>query len=101
MLVLLVYIHVKPEHVDEFRAATLENARGSRLEPGIARFDVIQEAEDPTRFALIEAYRSRDAQAQHRETPHYQAWAAAVTPWLAEPRSRTMYLAVDPADGDW
>jgi quinol monooxygenase YgiN len=101
MFVLLVYVHVQPEHVEAFRQATLENARGSRREPGVARFDVIQETEDPTRFALVEAYRSRDAHRLHRETPHYQAWAAAVTPWLAEPRSRTTYLGVDPPDGDW
>jgi len=101
MFVLLVYIHVKPERVEAFRLATMENARGSRQEPGVARFDFFQETEDPTRFALVEVYRSREAQAQHRETPHYKAWAAAVADWLAETRARTTYINVDPADGDW
>jgi quinol monooxygenase YgiN len=101
MFVLLVYLHVKPEHLEDFRQATLENSRGSRQEPGVARFDVIQETEDPTRFVLVEAYRSRDGHAQHRETAHYQAWAAKVTDWLAEPRTRTTYSGVDPSDAEW
>jgi quinol monooxygenase YgiN len=101
MFVLLVYVHVKPEHVEAFRLATIENARASRLEPGVARFDFLQETEDPTRFTLVEVYRSRDGHAQHRETPHYKAWAAAAAEWLAEPRTRTTYLNVDPAGGDW
>jgi quinol monooxygenase YgiN len=101
MFVLLVYAHVKPEHLDEFRQATLENARSSRKEPGVARFDVIQETEDPTRFALVEAYRSREGLARHREAAHYQAWAAKVAGWLAEPRSRTTYDGVDPSDAEW
>jgi quinol monooxygenase YgiN len=101
MFVLLVYVHVQPEHLEAFRQATIENARNSRLEPGIARFDFLQETEDPTRFALVEVYRSRDGHAQHRETPHYKAWAAAVTGWLAEPRTRTAYLGVDPAGENW
>jgi quinol monooxygenase YgiN len=101
MFVLLVYAHVKPEHIDEFREATLHNARNSRQEPGVARFDLIQETDDPTRFALVEVYRSRDGHARHRETAHYQAWAAKVTDWLADPRTRTTYLSVDPPDAEW
>ena len=101
MFVLLVYVHVKPEHLEAFRLATVENARASRLEPGVARFDFLQETDDPTRFALVEVYRGRDGHAQHRETPHYKAWAAAAAEWLAEPRTRTAYYSVDPADGDW
>jgi quinol monooxygenase YgiN len=101
MFVLLVYVHVKPEHLEAFRLATIENARGSRLEPGVARFDFLQETDDPTRLTLVEVYRSRGGHAQHRETPHYKAWAAAAAGWLAEPRTRTAYYSVDPADGDW
>jgi quinol monooxygenase YgiN len=101
MFVLLVYAHVKPEHVEDFRQATIENARSSRREPGVARFDVIQETEDPTRFTLVEAYRGREGHARHRETAHYQAWAAQVTGWLIEPRTRTTYAGVDPFDAEW
>jgi quinol monooxygenase YgiN len=101
MFVLLVYVHVKPEHLEAFRLATLENARGSRQEPGVARFDVIQETDDPTRFTLVEVYRGRDGHAQHRETAHYKDWAGKVSDWLAEPRKRTTYLSVDPPDAEW
>lgn len=101
MFVLLVYAHVKPEHVEAFRLATLANARGSRQEPGVARFDILQETEDPTRFTLVEVYGGRGGHAQHRETPHYKEWAAKVTGWLAEPRTRTTYLSVDPPDEEW
>ncbi len=101
MFVLLVYAHVKPDSVEPFRLATLENARNSRLEPGVARFDFIQETDDPTRFTLIEVYRNRDGHARHRETPHYNAWAAAVADMFAEPRTRTTYQSVDPPDAEW
>jgi autoinducer 2-degrading protein len=101
MFVLLVYAHVKPESVEPFRKATLENARNSRLEPGVARFDVIQETEDPTRFTLIEIYRNRNGHAQHRETPHYNAWAAVVADMFVEPRTRTTYQSIDPPDTEW
>ncbi len=103
MLVLFVYLHVKPECVDAFRLATTENARASRLEPGVVRFDFLQETDDPTRFTLVEVYRGRDAHAQHRETPHYKKWAAAAAEgdWLAEPRTRSTCVNVDPADKDW
>jgi quinol monooxygenase YgiN len=103
MFVLLVHLHVKPEHVDAFRLATIENARASRLEPGVVRFDFLQETDDPARFTLVEVYRSRDAHAQHRETAHYKAWAAAAAEgdWLAEPRTRATCINVDPADEEW
>jgi quinol monooxygenase YgiN len=101
MFVLLVYAHVKPDQVDAFRQATIENARNSRQEPGVVRFDVIQETEDPTRFTLVEVYRGRDGHAKHRETPHYNVWAAAVTDMLAEPRTRTTNMSVDPPDAEW
>jgi len=101
MFVLLVYAHVKAESVDGFLKATLENARNSRLEPGCARFDVVQEIEDPTRFTLIEVYRSREGHARHRESAHYNAWAAAVTEMFAEPRTRGIYQSVDPPESEW
>jgi quinol monooxygenase YgiN len=101
MQILLVSIHVKAEHVDAFKAATIENARNSRNEPGVARFDFIQQMDDPTRFLLMEVYRDAAAQASHKETPHYHAWAAAVADMFAEPRTRQNFTNVFPADSDW
>ena len=88
MLVLVVSIDVLPEHTDEFIAATLENARGSRTEPGNLRFDVLRAADNPNHFTLYEVYTSDDAIAAHRVSAHYQQWAAAVEPLLAAPRTR-------------
>ncbi|MBK9713465.1 MAG: antibiotic biosynthesis monooxygenase [Kouleothrix sp.] len=88
MILLTVTIHVKPEHVEEFIAATLANARGSRSEPGNLRFDVLRAEDDPNHFILDEVYRDDAAMAAHRESPHYQTWAAAVEPWLVQPRTR-------------
>jgi autoinducer 2-degrading protein len=88
MEALTVTVHVKPEHVDAFIAATLANARGARGEPGNLRFDVLRAEDDPNHFILYEIYRDKAAIAAHRETPHFKAWAAAVEPWLAAPRTR-------------
>ncbi|MGD0498718.1 MAG: antibiotic biosynthesis monooxygenase [Bryobacteraceae bacterium] len=101
MFIVHVYVHVKPECVGSFQQATIENARNSVQEPGIARFDVVQQAEDPTRFVLVECYRDAGAPAKHKETAHYRAWAAAVADMLAEPRSRTVFSNTYPADPDW
>ncbi len=101
MLIVHVHVQVKPEFVEAFRAATLENARQSVREPGIARFDVIQQADDPTRFVLVEVYRNAEAPARHKETAHYQAWAARVTDMLAEPRTRATYANIFPPDQGW
>lgn len=88
MLIVMVHVHIKPEFIEPFRLASLENARESVKEAGIARFDVVQQIDDNTRFVLVEVYRSSDAPAKHRETKHYQAWREAVEPMMAEPRSR-------------
>jgi len=88
MNALVVSIDVKPEYVDEFIAATLANAHGSRTEPGNLRYDVLRSADDPNHFTLYEVYRDDAAMAAHRETQHYQQWAAAVEPWLVQPRTR-------------
>jgi len=101
MLVIHVHIHVKPEHIEAFRQATIENARNSVKEPGIARFDFIQQADDSTRFVLVEAYRSAEAIVRHKETAHYNAWAAKVTDMLVEPRTRVSYSNIFPADEGW
>jgi autoinducer 2-degrading protein len=101
MLIVHVHVHVKPQHVDAFIEATLENARQSVREPGIARFDVIQQAGDPARFVLVEVYRTAEAPARHKDTPHYQAWRDAVADMMAEPRTSVKYANLFPDDGGW
>ena len=101
MLIVHVFVHVKPEYIEPFRRATLENARNSVQEPGIARFDVLQQADDPARFVLVEVYRNPGAPAKHKETAHYQAWAAVAVDMLVEPRTRATYANVYPADEGW
>ncbi len=101
LLVVEVSVHVKPDAVEAFRAATLENARASVREPGIARFDVLQDRDDPTRFALIEVYRTPDAPAAHKATPHYAAWRDAVADLMAEPRGSRRFVNLFPEDGGW
>lgn len=96
MFVVHVQIHVKPECVEAFQQATLANALASRREPGIARFECLQQQDDPTRFVLVEAYRAADAQAQHRQTRHYQVWRDAVESMMAEPRSSVKFNPVPP-----
>jgi len=101
MLIVHVHAHVKPEFVEAFRLATAENARNSVQEPGILRFDVIQQADDPTRFVLIEVYRTVEATAAHKETAHYAKWRDIATPMMVEARSSVKYSAVFPAEQDW
>jgi len=101
MLVVHVHVHVKPEFVEPFKEATLENARNSVQEPGIARFDVIQQLDDPTRFVLVEVYRTPDDPAEHKKTAHYQAWRDTVAEMMAEPRSSVKYDNVFPDDEGW
>jgi autoinducer 2-degrading protein len=96
-----VHVRVKPEFVEAFRVATIENARNSVQEPGIARFDVMQDAGDPSRFVLVEVYRMAQAPAEHRNTAHYQTWRDAVAEMMAEPRQRAEYSNVFPRDEDW
>ena len=101
MLVVHVHVRVKPEWVEVFKAATLENARQSVSEAGIARFDVVQQTDDPTRFVLVEVYRTPDAPAAHKETKHYQVWRDAVAPMMAEPRTSVKFANVFPGDAEW
>lgn len=101
MLVVHVHVHVKPEFVEAFRRATVENARNSVREPGIARFDVVQQADDPTHFVLVEAYRTPEAPAAHKETAHYAAWRDAVAEMMAEPRRGVKYESIFPEDAQW
>jgi autoinducer 2-degrading protein len=101
VLIVHVYVHVLPEYVDSFKEATTENARQSLAEPGVAGFDVVQQQDDPTRFVLVEAYRTTAAPAVHKETGHYQTWRDTVAPMMAEPRSSVKYENVFPAMEDW
>jgi (4S)-4-hydroxy-5-phosphonooxypentane-2,3-dione isomerase len=101
MLIVHVHARVKPEFVETFRQATAENALNSVKEPGIARFDVIQQTDDPTRFVLVEVYRNVEATVHHKETAHYAKWRDTVTEMLAEPRTRVQYSNVFPPDTGW
>jgi quinol monooxygenase YgiN len=101
MLVVHVHVHVKPEYVEAFRQATLENARNSVQEPGVARFDVVQQLDDPTHFILVEVYRTPEDAARHKETTHYPVWRDAVQPMMAEPRHSLKYTNLFPADAGW
>jgi quinol monooxygenase YgiN len=103
LIVVHVQVRVKPEAdaIQAFRAATIANARASRGEPGVARFDAMQDRDDPTRWVLVEAYRSAEAVAAHKETAHYLAWRDTVAELMAEPRSSRKFVNVDPGDDGW
>jgi len=101
MLVVHVFVHVKAEQVEAFKAATIENARNSIREPGVARFDVLQQQDDPQRFVLVEVYRTAEDPARHKETAHYRKWRDTVAEMMAETRSSIKYANVFPDDGGW
>lgn len=101
MFIVHVFVHVKPDQVEAFKAATVENARHSVQEPGIARFDVIQQQDNPTRFVLVEVYRTPDDPARHKDTPHYKTWRDTVEPMMTEPRQGIKYHNVFPDDAGW
>jgi len=101
MIVVLVQIHVKPDAIAAFEAATKDNAANSRLEPGVARFDVVQQQDDATRFVLIEVYRDAQAVAAHKTMAHYLRWRDTVAGMMAEPRVGTTHTSVSPDGGEW
>lgn len=101
MLIVHVYVHVKEEAVEAFREATLANARASVQEPGVARFDVIQQVDDPTRFMLLEVYHDEAATLAHKETAHYATWRDTVADMMAEPRRSIKYANLFPDDKGW
>ena len=101
MLVVHVFVHVKADRVEAFQEATIANARNSVQEPGVARFDIIQQQDDPTRFVLVEVYRTPDDPARHKETAHYQQWRDTVADMMAEPRSSIKYANVFPDEQGW
>ena len=101
MLIVHVQVHVKPEAVQAFIEATLENARESVREPGIVRFDVVQQQDDGSRFVLIEAYRTAEAPARHKETAHYLKWRDTVAGMMAKPRTSVKFTNLFPDDKGW
>ena len=101
VLIVQVHVQVKPDSVDAFAEATRENARNSVLEPGVVRFDVVQQDDDRTRFLLVEIYRTPEDPARHKATPHYATWRDAVEPMMAEPRRSVKYRALFPAPEHW
>jgi autoinducer 2-degrading protein len=101
LFIVHVAVHVKADRIDAFRRASIENARNSRQELGVARFDVVQQSDDPRRFILLEVYRSPEAAAAHKETAHYQIWRDTVADMMVEPRASVKFANVFPSDGEW
>lgn len=101
MFIVHVYVHVKPEFLEAFEKATVDNSVNSVKEPGVARFDVVRQQDDPARFVLVEVYRGAEAVAAHKETAHYARWRDTVAPMMAEPRVGVKYWNVCPTDQDW
>jgi quinol monooxygenase YgiN len=101
MYVVHVHVHVKPESVEPFLQATLENARNSVKEPGIARFDVLRQMDDPARFILVEVYRTEADAGRHKETVHYRVWRDTVADMMAEARTSIKYANAFPDDAGW
>jgi autoinducer 2-degrading protein len=101
MFIVLVYVHVKEDSIDEFLHASIENAEVSRQEPGIVRFDIIQQENNPTRFLLIEIYRTEEDPARHKETAHYLHWRETVAPMMADAREGVRYKILSPAEETW
>src|ERR1044071_7200743 len=98
MLIVHVHVRVKPDAVEAFKQATIANAQQSVQEPGIARFDVVQQQDDPSRFVLVEVYRTPEAPAAHKETKHYQTWRDTVASMMAEPRGSVKFTNIFPGD---
>lgn len=101
MLIVHVFVHVKPDRIEDFKRATLENARNSVLEPGIARFDVVQQVDDSSRFILVEVYRTPEDPARHKETAHYKKWRDTVENMMAEPRTSIKLANLFPDEKGW
>lgn len=101
MYIAQVQVHVKAEYIEAFIAATLANASNSVQEPGVARFDVIQQKDDPSRFVLVEVYRTPEDPAQHKQTDHYARWRETVADMMAEPRSATIFVNLFPDEAGW
>jgi (4S)-4-hydroxy-5-phosphonooxypentane-2,3-dione isomerase len=94
MYIVIVHSHIQPQHVERFREITIRNAEASRREAGCVRFDVLQQADDPTRFTFIEVFESEEAGAIHRESEHFKQWLEEAVPLMVEPRTRVIYRDV-------
>jgi quinol monooxygenase YgiN len=101
MLVAIINVHVKPDHIEGFKSASLDNASNSIKEPGVIRFDVYQQSDDPSRFSLIEIYKTDDDPARHRETAHYARWRDTVAEMMVEPRTRSTHRVIFPPESKW
>jgi quinol monooxygenase YgiN len=101
MLVVHVHVHVKEDCVEAFKEASIENANSSINEPGVARFDVIQQNDDASQFVLVEVYRTPEDPARHKETAHYQKWRDTVEEMMAEPRSSVKFSNIFPDEEGW
>ena len=101
MLVAIINVHVKPDHIEGFKNASLDNASNSIKEPGVIRFDVYQQSDDPSRFSLIEIYKTDDDPARHRETAHYARWRDTVAEMMVEPRTRSTHRIIFPPESEW
>ena len=101
MFIVHVFVHVKSDRIEDFKSASIENARNSYEEPGIARFDVIQQQDDPSRFVLVEVYRTADDPTRHKETPHYQKWRESVEEMMMAPRQSLKYQNIFPSEEGW
>ncbi|HBD93283.1 MAG: antibiotic biosynthesis monooxygenase [Spirochaetes bacterium GWF1_31_7] len=96
MIVTIVSVHVKKEHLEDFIQASIENHHNSLKEPGNLRFDILQNAENPQLFTLYEAYISKEAAAVHKETGHYKKWRDTVSEWMVEPRKGVLHNIIAP-----
>jgi (4S)-4-hydroxy-5-phosphonooxypentane-2,3-dione isomerase len=101
MFIAHVFVHVKQDYIEAFKEASKENAQNSIREPGITRFDVIQQRDDPTRFVLVEVYKTEEDTSHHKETPHYKKWRDRVEEMMAEPRYPIKYTNIFPDDTHW
>ncbi|UCG08851.1 MAG: antibiotic biosynthesis monooxygenase [Desulfobacterales bacterium] len=101
MFIVHVFVHVRPEEINAFKAATIENASHSLREPGVVRFDVIQQQDDPTRFVLVEVYRKAADASSHKETAHYLKWRDSVANMMTEPRSSIKFSNIFPDERGW
>ena len=101
MFIVHVFVQVKSDRVEAFKSATIENARNSIQEPGVARFDIIQQMDAPTNFVLVEVYRTPDDPGRHKETAHYQKWRDTVADMMAEPRTAIKYDNIFPDEQGW
>jgi (4S)-4-hydroxy-5-phosphonooxypentane-2,3-dione isomerase len=101
MLIVHVHVRVKPDCIEAFKEVTTENARNSMKEPGIARFDIVQQMDDPARFVLVEVYRSVEAAAAHKATAHYGVWRDRMESLMAEPRFSVKFSNIFPGEEGW